>query len=45
MSNKDIVFYKDNKAVLVDFEGDKIRSEGGLILRENRAETPYNQVF
>jgi len=34
MSNKDTVFFKQNKAVLIDFEAENISSEGGLILLE-----------
>ena len=32
MSNKDTVFYKKNKAFLIDFNARKISSEGGLLL-------------
>ena len=32
MSNKDTVFYKKNKAFLIDFNAQKISSEGGLLL-------------
>ena len=34
MSSKDTVFYRANKAVLVDFSAEEISSDGSLILLE-----------
>jgi hypothetical protein len=34
MSNKDTVYYKEDKAVLVDFNAEKISSDGGMLLLE-----------
>lgn len=34
MSNKDTVFYKQNKAISIDFKGEKISSDGGMVLLE-----------
>ena len=34
MSNKDTLFYMQNKEVLVDFEAENISSDGGLLLLE-----------
>lgn len=35
MSNKDTVFFKENKAYFVDFNAEKISSDGGVLLLEN----------
>ncbi|MDY0388455.1 MAG: hypothetical protein RBT65_15300, partial [Methanolobus sp.] len=34
MSSKDTVFYRANKAILVDFSAEEISSDGSLILLE-----------
>jgi len=39
MSNKDTVFYRANKAVLVDFTAEEISSDGSLILLKKLSES------
>ena len=34
MSNKDTVFYRENKSILVNFSGSEISTDGSLILLE-----------